>query len=112
MSSTAILFNFIWALLLVLALAYVAIRLMGRVGILRKSPARFLEQVDYLPLGPKRGIALIQVVDRTLAVGVSEAGIHVLAEVDPEALKSLAKPEGPPAFYEELLSRLRRDRTE
>jgi flagellar protein FliO/FliZ len=111
-SSTAILFNFIWALLLVLALAYVAIRLMGRVGILRKSPARFLEQVDYLPLGPKRGIALIQVVDRTLAVGVSEAGIHLLTEVDPEALKSMAKPGAPPAFYEELLSRLRRDRAE
>lgn len=112
MSATAILFNFIWALLLVLALAYVAIRVMGRVGILRKSPARFLEQVDYLPLGPKRGIALIQVVDRTLAVGISEAGIHVLAEVDPDALKAMAPPTAPSGFAEELLSRLRRDRSE
>ncbi len=112
MSATAILFNFIWALLLVLALAYVAIRVMGRVGILRKSPARFLEQVDYLPLGPKRGIALIQVVDRTLAVGISEAGIQVLTEVDAEALKSMAPPAPVPGFAEELLSRLRRDRGE
>jgi len=109
-SSGAILFNFIWALLLVLALAYFAIRVMGRVGILKKSPARFLEQVDYLPLGPKRGIALIQVVDRTLAVGISEAGLQVLTEVDADALKALAKPEGPSGFAEELWSRLRRER--
>lgn len=87
-SSLGIFLNFVWALLLVLGLAYLALRVLGRVGILRKSPAKFLEQLDYLPLGPKRGIALIQVVDRTLAVGVSDAGVTLLAEISPDAIKA------------------------
>ena len=87
-SSLGIFLNFVWALLLVLGLAYVALRVLARVGILRKSPAKFLEQLDYLPLGPKRGIALIQVVDRTLAVGVSDAGVTLLAEISPDAIKA------------------------
>lgn len=114
-SSLGIFLNFVWALLLVLGLAYVALRVLARVGILRKSPAKFLEQLDYLPLGPKRGIALIQVVDRTLAVGVSDAGVTLLAEISPDAIKAsirnsptgLTGLSGVTGFREEFWKRIR-----
>jgi flagellar protein FliO/FliZ len=107
--SVGLFLNFVWALLLVLALAYAALRLLGRAGLLRKSPAKFMEQVDYLPLGPKRGIALVQVVDRTLALGISEAGIQVLGEVSAEALRERAESlTDSGGFGEELLRLLRR----
>lgn len=111
--SFSVLLNFVWALLLVLALAYVALRLVGRAGLLKKSPARFMEQVDYLPLGPKRGIAIVQVVDKMVAIGISEAGIQVLQEVSAEALRARAETQAaPPAFGEELLRLIRRHNSE
>ncbi|MGC8488485.1 MAG: flagellar biosynthetic protein FliO, partial [Clostridia bacterium] len=57
----------------------------GPLNLLKRSPARFMEQVDYLPLGPKRGIAMAQVVDKTVASGISEVGIQLLQEVFPMA---------------------------
>ncbi|MCL4520542.1 MAG: flagellar biosynthetic protein FliO [Firmicutes bacterium] len=85
--SGGILFNFLWALLLVLALAYVAARLLKSTGLGKRSPSQFIEQLDYLTLGPKRGIAIIQVVDKTLCVAISDRGIELLCEVDGDALK-------------------------
>ncbi len=85
--SGGIIFNFLWALLLVLALAYVAARLLKASGLGKKSPSQFIEQLDYLALGPKRGIAIIQVVDKTICVAVTDRGIELLCEVDSAALK-------------------------
>ncbi len=82
-----IVFNFLWALLLVLALAYVAARLLKASGLGKKSPLQFIEQLDYLALGPKRGIAIIQVVDKTICVAITDRGIELLCEVDSSALK-------------------------
>jgi flagellar protein FliO/FliZ len=111
--SFGVLLNFVWALLLVLALAYIALRVVGRTGLLKRSPARFMEQVDYLPLGPKRGIAIVQVVDKMVAIGISEAGIQVLQEVSPEAIRARAATvASPPAFGEELMRLIRRHNSE
>jgi flagellar protein FliO/FliZ len=107
--SLGVLLNFVWALLLVLVLAYVAVRVVGRSGLLKRSPARFMEQVDYLPLGPKRGIAIVQVVDKTVALGISEAGIQLLQEVSADAIRARASSiESAPAFGDELMRLLRR----
>ncbi|MCY0878390.1 MAG: flagellar biosynthetic protein FliO [Firmicutes bacterium] len=90
MASVGLFLNFVWAMLLVVALAYVAVRLLKRIGFGRTSPSRYLSQIDYLPLGPKRGIALVQVVDRTVALGVTDEGISLLLEISPEAMAERA----------------------
>ncbi|MBX5467164.1 MAG: flagellar biosynthetic protein FliO [Firmicutes bacterium] len=93
MSTAAIFFNFLWALILVAGLAYVAARLLRRAGFGSHSPSHYIQQIDFLPLGPKRGIAIIQVVDKTLCVGITDAHIDLLCELDADALAR----QGPPA---------------
>lgn len=49
-----------------------------------------MEQLDYLPLGPRRGIAIIQVVDRTLVVAVSEQRTELLVELEGDPARMTA----------------------
>lgn len=90
MGSAGLLLNFLWAMLLVVGLAYLAARMLKKIGIGKTSPSHYLEQIDYLALGPKRGIAIVQVVDKTIAVGVTDNQITVLLELDPQALTERA----------------------
>lgn len=117
MGSASLLFRFFWAMLLVVALAYVAARMLKKIGLGRTSPSRYLNQIDYLPLGPKRGVALVQIVDRTVALGVTDQGVSLLMEVNPEAMGERAasiqqQTGGAPSisqFAEEMMKRFRRD---
>lgn len=86
-SSVGMFFQFLWAMVLVVGLTYVAARMLKKIGMGKVSPSRYLNQIDYLPLGPKRGVALVQIVDRTVAVGVTDQSISVLLEVDAEAVR-------------------------
>ncbi len=90
MGSAGLFLNFLWAMLVVLGLAYVAARMLKKIGIGKTSPSHYLEQIDYLALGPKRGIAIVQVVDKTVAVGVTDNQITVLLELDPKAVTERA----------------------
>ena len=117
-SSVGLFLRFLWAMLLVLALAYVAARMLKKIGFGKTSASRYLNQIDYLSLGPKRGIALVQVVDRTVALGVTDQSISLLMEIAPEAMaeRATAPLEGggptPPTlsqFAEEMMKRLKRD---
>lgn len=117
MSSVGLLLRFLGAMLLVVALAYAAARMLKKIGYGKTSPSRYLNQIDYLPLGPKRGIALVQVADRTVALGVTDQAISLLMEVEPEAMaeRATATVEGVTAspslsqFAEEMMKRLKRD---
>lgn len=117
MGSVKLLLNFVWAMLLVVALAYVAARMLKRIGFGKSSPSRYLNQIDYLPLGPKRGIALVQVVDKTVALGVTDQAVTLLMEVKPEAMAErasdvidgLGQPASLTQFADEMIKRLRRD---
>lgn len=118
MSSVGLFVRFLWAMLLVLALAYVAARMLKKIGFGRSSPSRYLNQIDYLSLGPKRGVALVQVVDRTVALGVTDESISFLMEIESAAMTERAAgfaeetPAAPPSlsqFAEEMMKRLKRD---
>lgn len=69
---------------------------MRRIGFGRHSPSHYIQQLDFLALGPKRGVALLQVVDKTLCVGVTDSHIDLLCELDPETVKA-----GAPAWENE-----------
>ncbi|MCY0908193.1 MAG: flagellar biosynthetic protein FliO [Sulfobacillus thermotolerans] len=114
MNSLGLFFNFLWAMILVVGLAYVAARLLKKMGWGKVSHAQYLEQIDYLPLGPKRGIALVQIADKTVALGVTEQTISLLMEVDADAITRQAPTASRvvsttlPPFAEELWRKLRR----
>ncbi|CAB1128021.1 Flagellar protein (modular protein) [Candidatus Hydrogenisulfobacillus filiaventi] len=80
--SLPLLLNFLWAMALVVALAVVAVRLLKRLGWGRSSPGRHVEQLDYLALGPKRGIAVVQVFDKTLCLGITDNQVTLLTELE------------------------------
>jgi flagellar protein FliO/FliZ len=102
---------------LVLALAWVAARTLKRIGFGKASPSRFLNQIDYLSLGPKRGVALVQVVDKTVALGVTDQSVTFLMEIKPEAMAerategidNIVAPASLSQFAEEMIRRLKRD---
>jgi len=67
----------------VLALLGVALKLLRRFAPTASTGARLrMEIVQRLALGPKQGIAVIQVGERLVAVSVGEGGIHHLFELD------------------------------
>lgn len=117
MASLGMFFNFLWAMALVVGLAYLAARILKKIGFGRTSPSHYLQQIDYLPLGPKRGVAIMQIVDRTVCLGVTDTAITVLMELDPEAVKTQAATSPPVSapeirlsqFAEELWRHLRKD---
>jgi flagellar biosynthetic protein FliP len=58
-------------------------------------PLRVIERV---PVGPRQGVALLQVGERVLVVSVAEPGVALLAELDAEAsARALAAPAAAPA---------------
>ncbi len=118
MSAVGLFFRFLWAMALVVALAFVAARMLKKIGFGKTSASRYLNQIDYLSLGPKRGVALVQIVDRTVALGVTDQSISLLMEIPPEVMASRASttiegtPTTPPSlsqFAEEMMKRLKRD---
>ncbi len=118
MGSVTLIVRFILAMLFVVALAFVAARMLKRIGFGKSSPSRYLNQIDYLPMGPKRGVALVQVVDKTVALGITDQTVTFLMEVTPEAMAERASdilegPSGSPPslsqFADEMLKRLRKD---
>lgn len=68
---------------LVLVLAYWCSRMLGRNWI-RASAGKNLKVIEQLQLGPDRRLLLIKLKDHAYLIGVSPAGIQMVAEVDGE----------------------------
>jgi len=60
--------------------------------------------VGRLPLDPRRSVYLVRVANQVLVLGVSEAGITRLGEVDPDSIKY--EPDAGPARFADVLARL------
>lgn len=88
----------IGALAVTLALLLVALRMLRRI----QSPSRdalgcvALRVVRRVPLGPKQGVALLQVGERVLVISVAETGSTLLAELTPEEANRALPEVGPP----------------
>lgn len=97
------------AVLAVLALAYCFTRFVGSQGLRGAARPRGgrLRVLERLPLGKEQQLAVVELGERCLLLGVTAAGITVLAELTPEE-RALwqAQPQGAqgqPASFKEAL---------
>ena len=93
-------------LLVIVGLAFVVLWAARRLGVGR--PSGNLKLVGRLPLDARRSIYLVQVAEKVLVVGVSEAGLNKLSEF---ALKDMAAPPAqtsPGESFPAVLARLKR----
>jgi flagellar biogenesis protein FliO len=69
--------------------AFVAVRLLGRVlSTGRARGAHLLDVIARVPLEPRRSLYVVDVAGKTLLVGTSEMGLSVLSELDAAEVRS------------------------
>lgn len=74
---------------IVCVVAFVAVRLLGRVlATGRTRGAHLLDVVARVPLEPRRSLYVVEVAGKTLLVGTSEMGLSVLSELDAAEVRS------------------------
>lgn len=56
-----------------------------------------LEVLQRMPLGPRQGVALVQVAERVLVLGLAENGVRLLTELTAEECAKSCAPEAPPS---------------
>jgi flagellar biogenesis protein FliO len=119
-TAVALIIRMLVSLAVVLALMYVAARLIDRTrggSRPRRRPARGssavrpgrsvsqsrdLEIVGHRPLGKGASVALVQAADRTWLIGVTETSVRLLSEIPPEA--DSASDDASPAGVTSLVS--------
>lgn len=73
----------------VCVVAFVAVRLLGRVlATGRARGAHLMDVVARVPLEPRRSLYVVEVAGKTLLVGTSEMGLSVLSELDAGEVRS------------------------
>ncbi len=94
------------ALLLTLAAVYLLLRFMKQKMLPQKG---MIEMLHYQSLGPKRGIAIIKIVNDYIAVGIADESISLLSKLNREEIEELRKAndDGPKAYSEIQKSRLK-----
>lgn len=76
-------------LAVVCIVAFVVVRLLGRVlATGRVRGAHLLDVVARVPLEPRRSLYVVDVAGKTLLVGTSEMGLSVLSELDANEVRS------------------------
>ena len=76
------------ALLVTLAAVYLLLRFMKQKMLPQKG---IIDMLHYQSLGPKRGIAIIKIVNNYMAVGVADESISLLSKLDPEEIEEWRK---------------------
>jgi flagellar protein FliO/FliZ len=71
------------ALAIVVALLLFAARAAQRLGLGNVRGDADLRVLRRVPLGPRQGIALVQIADRVVAVSVGDGGVRTVLELDP-----------------------------
>jgi flagellar biosynthetic protein FliO len=87
----------------VLAIAVLVLYGARRLGLGR--PSGPMQLIGRLPLDARRSVYLVRVVDQVLVLGVSEAGITRLGELDAKSIP--AAPDPPTRSFGEILDALK-----
>jgi flagellar biosynthetic protein FliO len=74
------------ALVVVCALAYLALRLLRRIGSARRG-SEALRVIEQCPLGPRQSLFLVEAAGRVFLLGSTDGGVTRLAEIDPSSLE-------------------------
>lgn len=86
-SAGALFFRIILSLLLIVAVIYVILKIINQQQRLRDNQRRWVKILDYQPLGPNRGLYLIEIYDVPCIMAVTDGQIRVLKEIDPNTKK-------------------------
>src|SRR5205814_4122859 len=73
--------SFVAALLVTVGVLVLALHLLRRLQNAGGGHGVPLKVLQRVPLGPKQGVALVQVADRVLVVSIAESGMGLLAEL-------------------------------
>lgn len=83
-----IIFTFL-AAILIIYLSYLASRYIGK-GMGKLQNSRYMRLIDQITVGQDRHIAVLQVGDRYLLVGITAGQINILSEIQEEELLPLS----------------------
>lgn len=78
--------SMISGLALIIFLAYLTTKMVGRKYGPNYAGTNLLKVVDRLPLGPEKQLVIVRVTDRVLLLGVTAHHIENLGELDPEVI--------------------------
>ncbi len=94
---------------LIIYLSYVCSKLLNK-GLNRSSSSRYMRLLDQITVGQDRHLAVVQIGDRYLLVGITAGQINLLAEMQDEDLLPISPEESSAssgaADFKDLLERL------
>lgn len=89
-SSIGLFFKMVFALLIVLGLAYLAMRILKRTNKLSASDDPFLRHVSHLALASNRSVDVVTILDHAYILGVSDNAVNLVGEItDKELVDSM-----------------------
>ncbi|MCR4822269.1 MAG: flagellar biosynthetic protein FliO [Treponema sp.] len=85
-STIGLFFKMVFTLLIVLLLAYLALRLLKRGGKLSDSEDPFLRHVSHLSLSASRSVDVVTILDHAYILGVSDNAVNLIGQIDDQEL--------------------------
>ncbi len=85
-STLGLFVRMVFALLVVLALAYIAVRFLKRSSKLSDSNDPFLRHVSHLSLSTSRSVDVVTILDHAYILGVSDNAVNLIGQIDDKEL--------------------------
>ena len=85
-SSVGLFFRMVFALLIVLGIAYLAIRVLKRGTKLSNSDDPFLRHVSHLSLSASRSVDVVTILDHAYILGVSDNAVNLIGQIEDKEL--------------------------
>lgn len=81
-SAGALFFRILLSLLLIVAVIYIILKIINQQQKLRDNQKKWVKVLDYQPLGPNRGLYLMEIYDLTCIMAITDGQISILKEID------------------------------
>ena len=89
-STIGLFFKMVFALALVIGIAYIALKVLRRSSKLSNSDDPFLRHVAHLALSPSRSVDVVTILDHAYILGVSDNNVNLVGELtDKELVNSM-----------------------
>ena len=85
-STLGLFIRMVFALLIVVALAYVAMRFLKRKTRLSASDDPFLRHVSHLAIGANRSVDVVTILDHAYILGFSDNAVNLIGQIDDQEL--------------------------